>query len=80
LTLNFLMLTAPRVFLTVDLAAAPLMALGFLWAAPNYGAIGVAFVSMSFRLIKTAVIQTGAYRLARRHGPLAVEPALAADA
>jgi O-antigen/teichoic acid export membrane protein len=74
LTLNFLMLTRPRVFLMVDLAAAPFMAIAFFWLAPSHGAVGVAWISAGFRVVKTIVVQTIAFRLARMDNQRAPTP------
>ncbi len=66
LTVNFLMLTRPRTLLILDGVAAPLLAATYYYFVPAHGAIGVAWITLAHRLVKTAVLQSAAYLLARR--------------
>jgi O-antigen/teichoic acid export membrane protein len=72
-TLNFLMLTRPLLCLAVDSVAIPLLALAYFFLVPEYGAIAAAWITAIHRLSKAAVMQAGAYALAR--GPVNCVPA-----
>jgi len=64
LTLHFVMFAAPRTFVLMDGVTAPLVFGANVWAAGRYGALGVACVTASSRLVKAALIQIYAARLA----------------
>ncbi len=66
LTLNFLMLTRPRSFLIVDLAAAPILIACFWVLVPEYGAVAAAAITCAHKLVRAGVIQPWAWRVARR--------------
>jgi O-antigen/teichoic acid export membrane protein len=65
ITLNFLMMKRPRTFLTIDLISAPLLAIGYLLVPAGSAALVAAFITSGFRLMKSAIAQTIAYRIAR---------------
>ena len=69
LTLNFLVFYKPKVFLAVDAALAPFMALGYYFAASEGGVAAVAWVTCIARLVKFGFTQIYALRLAGRVGP-----------
>jgi O-antigen/teichoic acid export membrane protein len=66
LTLNFLMLKKPKAFLTIDLAAAPFLAMAYLMVPHRNGALAAAWITSAFRVAKSGVAQLVAWRLARR--------------
>jgi O-antigen/teichoic acid export membrane protein len=68
LTLNFLMLTRPRIFLIVDSLAAPLLLAAYLVLIPGEGALAAAWITCIYRLVKTVIVQATAYRLACGYG------------
>lgn len=70
LTLNFVLLTRPRIFILVDGLAAPLLVLSYYLFVPAYGAVAAAWITCLHRLLKAAIVQTAAYALARRSASL----------
>lgn len=69
LTLNFLVFYRPKVFLAVDAVLAPCMAVGYYLAAREGGVVAVAWITCIARLLKFAVAQIYALRLAATVGP-----------
>jgi O-antigen/teichoic acid export membrane protein len=65
LTLNFLMLKRPLAFLTIDLIAAPFLALAYLMVPPTSAPLPAACITSIFRLAKSLTAQVVAYRAAR---------------
>jgi len=68
LTLNFLLLKKPRFFLLLDTILAPIAALAYVYATPAAGAVGVAWITSAFRVVKSLVAQATAFRVARHEG------------
>ena len=66
LTLNFVMLHRPRIFLIVDILAAPVLVIAYYFLIPRHGVVAAAWITCIYRLSKGVVIQTIAFRLARQ--------------
>lgn len=66
LTLNYLMLRKPKVFLMIDLTAAPFLALAYLLVPRANGAVAAAWITAGFRVAKSCVAQAVAWHAARR--------------
>jgi O-antigen/teichoic acid export membrane protein len=66
LTLNFLLMLRPRIFLIVDSVAAPIVAAAYFFLVPAHGALAAAWITCVHRLVKAAIVQSRAYALARR--------------
>jgi O-antigen/teichoic acid export membrane protein len=66
LTLNYLMLKSPRTFLKYDCFVGLPLCIVYATTIPRFGAIGVAWVTMAFRLGKMIFVQAAAYHLAKR--------------
>jgi O-antigen/teichoic acid export membrane protein len=72
ITLNFLMMKRPATFLTIDLVSAPLLAIGYLLVPTGSAALVAAFITSGFRLTKSAIAQTMAWRMARAENTAAI--------
>lgn len=64
LTIHFLMFYAPRTFLALDALSLPALIPAYIWAARQHGALGVAWVTTVSTVLKAAVAQLIALRLA----------------
>lgn len=65
LTLNFLLMVRPRTFLIVDSVAIPILAACYYILTPVHGALAAAWITVVHRFVKSAIVQSRAYALAR---------------
>jgi O-antigen/teichoic acid export membrane protein len=72
MTLHFLLFFRPRFYVLMDLASLPLLIPAYSWAARHHGALGVAWVTAASNVIKAAIAQAAAVRLARALTPAGV--------
>jgi O-antigen/teichoic acid export membrane protein len=66
LTLHFLLFFSPRTYVAMDLASFPLLLPVYVYAAREYGALGVAWVSAAANATKAAIAQVRANHLLHR--------------
>ncbi len=67
-TVSFLLFTRPQILLLLDLAALPVLVPTYIWAVGSSGAIGAAWVTTVYALVKTVIMQLAAIQTMRR-GP-----------
>ncbi len=76
LTLNFLLIMRPRIFLVLDSIAAPLLAAAYYFFTPTHGAQAAAWITCVYQLVKASIVQARAYAVAHNsHAGMAATPA-----
>lgn len=63
LTVSLLLFLKPKLVLAIDAMAVPILCSAYSWAIPRHGALGAAFVTTSYALVKTIFLQVTAWRL-----------------
>ena len=65
LTFNFVLLTSPRTLIMIDCLTLPLLVVAYAYAAQQGGAVGVAWVTSIYKIVKAVVVQVIAGRAAK---------------